>query len=274
MDRVARSVVFILREGDDESPVYIGTGVFVRIGGREFILTAGHNVWNHNLRRRYDLSVGNPPYDVSIGQKPGDGSARRAYVPKHLDEHGHPDPDVAVIEPSETAILQPDREPFDEDSIGFFGPDEPSEQLILSGFPSDHVVPHERIDLGKLGGRRPLDLHLATMSVHSMPGIRWAEEPEGGRGVHVFLSPEATDNLEGGTAVTPEPFGMSGGPLVRQQGGGVLVGLARSRTDFENGTDEWCEPVVEAIRLLTHHEALAVAEAALRIVLRCTPKPA
>jgi hypothetical protein len=183
------------------------------------------------------------------------------------------------VELSEKAVLRPDREPYDRDFIGFFGPDEPSEKLIISGYPDEKVIEHERIDLGHLGGRRPLHLFLATMEVHSMPGIRWEEEPPTGRGVHVFLSPQSTQHLfvrqsteevEGGTAATPEPFGMSGGPLARHNGR-ILVGLARGCADYLNGLDQWCEPVVEAVRLLCHHEDPAVSLAARDIIKRCRP---
>jgi hypothetical protein len=72
-----------------------------------------------------------------------------------------------------------------------------------------------------------------------------------------------------GRAPFPALLGMSGGPLCRRENGGILVGLARSRNDEGDATDEWCEPVIEAIRLLIRHDDPDVAAAARRILGRC-----
>ena len=268
MERVQRSVAFFLREGDPENHTRVGTGVHVQLGGREFVFTAGHIVWSADSARRLMLSVSAPADDFGPEQRLGDGSAGRIFLPSTLDDGGNPDPDVAVVELSDKALLRPDREPYDENSIGFFASDSAPEWLLLAGFPAEKIHQHERIDRGPgNGGLRRLDLSVAGMMTQSMPRIRWGEEPPIGRGVHVFISPFAQDRKEGGTTSTPEPDGMSGGPLARRNG--TLVGLARGCVDFEDGLDLWCEPVVEAVRLLAFHEDPAVKAAAIRILVRC-----
>ena len=67
--------------------------------------------------------------------------------------------------------------------------------------------------------------------------------------------------------------GMSGGHLVRfpQQKKPVLVGLARSRVELDHhdgSYTEWCEPAIEAVRLLLKHPNPDVAAAATRIVAK------
>jgi hypothetical protein len=213
--------------------------------------------------------VGAPGDQFAGEQKLGDGSAVRIFIPSTFDEDGYPDPDVAVVEPGEKALMLPDCRPYDEDSIGFFGSDQPSERLLLAGIPEEMTFEHERIDRGPgRGGLRRLDLYLSGMEVHTMPRIRWPQEPPAGRGVHVFISPQAEDRKRGGVSLTPAPEGTSGGPLARHDGR-LLVGLARACEDFEDGLDQWYEPVVEAVRLLLHHQDRRVAAAARRIVRRC-----
>jgi hypothetical protein len=63
---------------------------------------------------------------------------------------------------------------------------------------------------------------------------------------------------------------MSGGPLAvgTDLASLRLVGLAaRYRRSRE---DEWCEPVVEAVRLLVDHEKASVRDAARRLVATLT----
>jgi hypothetical protein len=101
-----------------------------------------------------------------------------------------------------------------------------------------------------------------------MSGRRAANEPAAVRGHHVFLSKNSTER-DGSKFETFASFGMSGGPLLLPGDAPLLIGLVRSREPFEDGYDQWCEPVVEAIRLLTEHGNAAVADAARRIIARC-----
>jgi hypothetical protein len=117
--------------------------------------------------------------------------------------------------------------------------------------------------------RKPkVDLFATTTVVHSMSGTRAAFEPGPGRGTHIFFSKEMTER-DGSTFETFATRGLSGGPLVVPGAGPVLVALVRSREPFEDGYDQWCEPVVEAVRLLIEHDNASVADAARRIVARC-----
>ena len=257
----------ILIEGDDEQPVYIGSGVLLRLAGITLVATAAHNVWHREGGRLARVSVSRMSTLITAHTQPGDRSVHRVHMPAAaamLD----PEPDVAIVELSERAIISQDALPFEESDIGFMPSDVATRRVVLAGFPSAYARQHDRVEIGPLGRPRPLDLDGATMVVHSMPERRFAREPSSGRGVHVYLSPQSTDAV-GARSETPQSSGMSGGPLVVPDGRGTLVGLVRSRQEYEVGYDQWCEPIVEAVRLLLRHENTAVADAARRVVERC-----
>jgi hypothetical protein len=264
-ERVRRALVAVLIE-EEPGKLENGSGVLVRLAGIEFVLTAGHNVWHRARGAPMTLAVGQLPRHVVVFIKPGDGSVQRVRVPTGTS--GWPEPDVAVIELSPRALLQTDRKPFEEAEIGFFASDSPPRRLVLGGFPSE-LVDVDATPLVQGVVRKPkLDLFAVTTVAHSMSGRRAEHEPPMGRGVHIFLSRSVTSR-EGGTAPNHSSEGMSGGPLVAPDENGLLVGLARSRESFEDGHDQWCEPVAEAVRILTEHEHADVAAAARRIVERC-----
>jgi hypothetical protein len=266
-ERTRRAMVSILIEGDDDSPLYVGSGVLIRLAGVELVATAGHNVWSSERGRLAQVSVSRMSDVITTNAKPGDASVQRVFLPTMITG-ADPEPDVAVIEPSERAIIHPNRVPFEEDEIGFLHPDAPERRLALGGFPSAFYKEYERVDLGSLGRRTPIDLNASTMIVHSMAHHRFPREPKEGRGVHVFLSAESTEK-SGTRGETPPSSGMSGGPLVARQATCTLVALVRSRMEFLDGYDQWCEPIVEAVRLLLHCGNVEVAAAARRVVDRC-----
>ncbi|MGH7434832.1 MAG: hypothetical protein ACRENE_04085 [Polyangiaceae bacterium] len=245
----------------DEDTLTMGSGVLVKLGGVEFVFTAGHIPWNKPEGRLNKVCViqGIPPFFLLY--KPGDGSvARTIHAP--VKPGGFPDPDVAVFELGPDPKLIPSRRPFLEAEIGRYDNEAPARRLLLTGFPRGSVK--ARDDLANLGTDvPPLDGTVISFEALTLPGHRADEEPKSGRGVHVFLEFEGT--------IISHPKGVSGGPLVVPEGDGVLVGLARSKTDFANGFDQWCEPVVEAVRLLVDHPNAQVAAAARRVVARLSP---
>ena len=56
--------VFISPQGDD-GYVYQATGALVVLGGREFVLTAGHNVWDKDHGSPFRLAMGLPKRRVN-----------------------------------------------------------------------------------------------------------------------------------------------------------------------------------------------------------------
>jgi hypothetical protein len=253
--RVTSALVTIFT---DEETLSLGSGVLVKLGGVEFVLTAGHIPWNKSESRLNEVCAtqGMPPFFFIF--KPGDGSvARTIHAP--VKPGDYPDPDVAVFELGPDPKLLPSRKPFLEAEIGHYDNEAPSRRLLLTGFPFGSVK--SRPDLPDLGAKTPpLDANVIAFEALTLPGHRAAQEPANGRGAHVYLEFEGT--------FISHPRGVSGGPLVVPEGDGVLVGLARSKTDFDKGVDQWCEPVVEAVRLLLDHPNAEVAAAADRIVAR------
>ncbi|MGH7298258.1 MAG: hypothetical protein ACRELB_25185 [Polyangiaceae bacterium] len=257
-DRIRLALVTVLM---DEDTLSIGSGVLVALGGVEFVLTAGHNPWNKGEGRRNKLSVAQamPPFAFIL--KPGDGSVADVRMGP-IGPKGDPEPDVAVLELGADAKMRPARRPFEEAEIGFFANESPARRLLLAGIPSDEVVPQPAAKR-RLTKLPPFDGKAIVYDVPTNPGYRAREEPLGGRGVHVLIE-------FAGTSVK-SPRGLSGGPLVVPAGDGLLVGLARSKEDVDAGVfDEWCEPVVEAVKLLLYHPNVMVASAAQRIVARAS----
>jgi hypothetical protein len=279
-DRSKRSVVGLIIESDeDEQPFYLGSGVVVRLGGRDFILTAGHNVWSTGLGRPAKIAVGRPPDGLSTLIHPGDGSAGAVYHPTPAFAHKDPEPDVAVVEPTDTTILPRPLEPFGEDEIVFFDTNRTvpvskteasGRQLVVTGFPVRFASfgPGLAID-PRVGTRGDIGATLVSMAAFTIPAPARKEhpfpaEPTAGRGVHVYFSRRMEDQA-GNITRLESPAGFSGGPLVFPEGDGLLVGLARGAIDHLDGWDEWCEPAAEAVRLLVDHREPEVAVAARRV---------
>jgi len=261
-ERTRSATIGIVTEGDEEQPFYVASGVLVRLGGVEFALTAAHNVWDAKRdpgREVIAFAMMQVPAGIALLSTLG-----RTAGPVHVHrvEQGEaPEPDVAVVELLDTTYLLPGRKPFEEHEIRFCAHDQPPGPFVLCGFPRGRatLLPDLVID-GVT--RRQLDLTRIPLVVRSLPRERFRQEPPSGRGLHVFLDPGF-----------PSSEGMSGGPLVLPDKDGMLVGLARGRAPHGDGYDEWCEPVVEAVRPLTEHRNPEVAAAARRIVARCDARP-
>lgn len=276
-ERNRRALVGIVIEGDDDQPFYLASGVAVRLGGRVFVLTAGHNVWGRG--RLQEIAMGAPTEHIVTLIRPGNGSAGQVFVPAAV-AHEDPEPDVAVVEPTPKTFLPP--EPFTEDEIAFFDPSRVSEltetqvagvELVVAGFPS-RMASFEKNDERQPGRAThgSLSVGINSMRVWSIPSSagdrhRFVREPPDGRGVHVYMSLDIITD-PGSSARSVDPVGMSGGPLVVPEHKGVLVGLMRSKIDFHGGWDVWFEPAAEAVRLLTDHDDRAVSAAAKRVVDR------
>ncbi len=274
-----KAVVAVFIEGDGEQPCYLGSGVVVQLGGREFILTAAHNVWNKKHDRLAQIAVGMGTSLVSALIKPGNGSAGRVFCPPAKCGQD-PEPDVAVIEPTVKTVLLPGRKPYGEDEITFFYPGSLSHEtateiagceLVATGLPVSFLEHEPGLELGGgRGTRLSLSLTMSSMSIYSIPSRvdcpRFPMEPKEGRGFHVYFG----RTMEGpdGAMAAWHPDGMSGGPVVVPEGDGLLVGLVRGRMQYREGWDEWCEPAAEAVRLLVDHENADVAAAAMRVVER------
>jgi hypothetical protein len=273
------AVVAVFIEGDDDQPCYLGSGVLVRIGDREFVLTAAHNVWRKERDRLAQIAVGMGPNLVSALIHPGDGSTGRVLCPPAKPGED-PEPDVAVIELTDKTLLMRHRRPYGENEIGFFHPASVSHatatecagcELVATGLPVGFLRPQAGLDLGEgRGTRLSLSVTMSSMSVYSIPSRAdrppFQKEPRAGRGFHVYFG--RTMEAEDGTHTAWNPDGMSGGPVVVPEGDGMLVGLARGKMEYREGWDEWCEPAGEAVRLLIGHEDAKVAAAATRIVER------
>ena len=261
-ERTCRATVGIVIEGDAESPFYIASGVLIQLAGVEFVLTAAHNVWDSKRgvgREVVAIAVMQVPPGLAMQSSLGETAGPIRVHPHQPNED--PDPDVAAVELVATTHLLPERKPFTEDEIRFCPHDQPPGAFILCGFPSQRT--EQRTDLVIDGvPRKQLDMKRFAFVVASLPGHRFREEPAEGRGLHVFLDP----------GFPPSP-GMSGGPLVIPDRAGMLVGLARARCAHADGHDQWCEPVVEAVRPLAYHGNADVAAAARRIVARCDARP-
>jgi hypothetical protein len=277
-DRSKRAIVamFIATTPDARDNLDIGTGTLALIGGREFVLTAGHNVWNRDADRRYAIGIGRSPEGIILLTRPGDGSAGRIHYPPPRPGHD-PEPDVAVVELTEKTLLAGDREPFGEDDIRFFDTNVLDDRgfgrdVIVTGFPAYLVEQAAGLALrGGTGTRLELAVPLLSMKVGSIPAVNKApfgsKEPPEGRGVHVYLNRTMLDAAQAEVAFK-QAHGMSGGPALSPEGSGVLVGLMRSVLDYLTGWDAWYEPAAEAVRLLVTHEDPAVAAAATRICER------
>lgn len=274
-ERNRRALVGLVIQDDEDGITYLATGVAVRLGGKPFILTAAHNVWSSG--RFSAIAMGAPPERVVTLIRPGNGSAGRVYIPPTTGR-ADPEPDVAVVEPTERTLLPP--EPFDADDIGFFDTTLTSEisethvagyELVVAGFPTKmaSLAAPPGPNHPSMGS---LSVGINSMRVWSIPAnagdrLEFSKEPTEGRGVHVYMSIDIITD-EGTAGRTVDPKGMSGGPLVVPERNGILVGLMRGKMDFHEGWDMWCEPAAEAVRLLVGHDDEGVAQAARRVVKR------
>lgn len=277
-DRCRRSVVTLIIESDDDGqPFLLGSGVLALLGGREFVLTAGHNVWSKTFGRQHQLAVALPSRTVDIVIQPGDGSAGAVFHPTPALPDLDPEPDVAAIEVTTKTMLPrlEERRPFNEDEIEFLDPavmlptqsgQGRGHELVVSGFPMRHLkydpsaaLPPSIRTFGSLAAGLQ-SLRVTSIPTQHGPQL-FAAEPSKGRGFHVYLA-----------LLDPMPIEalkcMSGGPAIVPVRAGALVGLMRGAMQFEGGWDEWCEPAAEAVRLLIGHDDREVRAAAARVCER------
>ena len=231
------------------------TGVLVRLAGVDFAFASAHGIWD--TERRDFL----PMVEVYGGERKrrstltlGGGSVLRGYVPKSIDDEGYPEPDVALLELTDRAILRSARRPFEESEIGFLPPDGPRQILLLAGFPGEDPVPDAGLPKYEM---TPVVLELASLA-HGTDGMHR-------RFAQAQIEYELAD-VEG----------VSGGPLVLPNGAGTLVGLLRQVKERDEDCSLQCEPVLEAVRALVHPDGVAahrnaqLRDAAERILARCS----
>jgi len=264
--RIDRSLVALIIPGDGESLFFVGSGTLVRLGGVELVFTAAHNLVDDERKALYPrelVTVHAPPRHLFLPLTVGGGapSIARIHVPGPPDNEGDIWPDVAVLELTTDAILRSEREPFEAGSLGSFPSTLHSDDAWVAGFP-----------IASVDAKNPQFAFTPQLvRVVTFPGARHSKEPAEGRGVHVLLGGPAFSHSLRQDVDMPHPHGMSGGPLAvgADLASLLLVGLAtryhRSRQD------EWCEPTVEAVRLLIDHENEAVRDAAQRLVTQLTP---
>jgi hypothetical protein len=226
------------------------TGFLVRLGGRDFVYTA-----KHNLEGETASSVG-----VQI--------PRTLVVPCRIPQgahkllHAEGDIDAAVIEldPRMRGLWQ-SAQPFEGQELGLISEANSARTLCLAGFP----VAAAKID-GAVPGMDLMGAFGAVMLlVRQAVGHRSDREPSEGRGIHVHYGGSAYNHGLKRWVQTSPPKGISGGPLAAIGNEGVRVlGLARSIDD----NVEWCEPAIECTRLLMQHEDAKVAAEAGAIIRR------
>lgn len=237
-----RALVCILIEETD-GRISVGSGVLARFGGRDVVLTVGHNV-----------REGRSGHAVVI-QFPTPAALFRRDQPRdHIETIlSSKEPDVAVI------VLRADQAarwahmaPVLPDELGP-APAElhPAQGLVLLGYPSE-LSAHGKV---ATGGEREANF-IAQPGV-SIPCRELIRE---GNALHVDYG-KYPYYRDGVPVALPYPGGISGGPLfVLHQRGRTLIGLARSictTTKMER-----CEPIAHAVALLATHEDPGVRAAA------------
>ena len=268
-ERIDASIVHMFMPGDSEQPFYVGTGTLLRVGGFELVATAAHNLVDDSTKSFCDLNAiticrlpSNLVLPLTIGKGATPSIARR-HVPGPPNADGDIWPDVAVLELTKDAILRTARQPFEEDELSTF---DSIEQRVawIGGFP----VACAEGEMPAYGFTPRLVL------VVTIPGARHSQEPPGGRGIHVRYGGTGYNHTRQLDEPIPRPHGISGGPLA--VGGNLgrvhLVGLAARYN--ERAEDEWCEPVVEAVRLLVDHENVEIREGARCVLARLEPSSA
>lgn len=230
-----------VRDEMDE-PEY-GTGVLVRLGGRDFVFTVGHLGESAGKYKPSELTVVFPRDQIIVGRRPGD-SIKRVWGSKH--------PDVAVIElDADDARLWAHMRPLTQEAMLDWREVGDSERVVILGLPFE-LASQDRSSAGGM------------MAVtHIVRDVRSPSEPAEGHGFH--LSYELLDGPDFRAPRRINPAGMSGGPIIAlDRGEPKLLGLQRS-THADKYL--WCEPIGCAIELLLEHDDPAVQRAAVESLL-------
>ena len=215
------------------------SGVLIKLADVEFVLTSAHGIWNHEARDfRPMIDVAGPerrqPTPITVGR-----SVLRAFVSDILDGEGYPDPDVALLEITQHAVLPAARRPYGENEISSLPPAGPRRIVIFAGFPGTHsdLAYEEALDAERFD---------TTPVVYASCSLEHGADAHDPRIAQVLLETELA-------AID----GVSGGPLVLPEGEGILVGLARQV--IERGPGESSvhfEPAHAALRVLCHPQAI------------------
>jgi hypothetical protein len=229
----------------------IGSGVLTRIGGKDFVLTAGHNLEDCNEAELFLQFQYGP--DLSVPVLPG------AYA-KSFVRPDRGEPDVAAIEldPNQSAAWRHAR-PITVDEFGSHESVPRGGRVLLCGFPYESVTELEPVQSPVIGGdAKPAFRIWAVPYVTAIADFDPSEDYTGGRGFFVYYGESI---FEDGTVRYVAPYGISGGPVIRAEGGKcTLLGLARSLCKPHH---ELCEPIWCALAFLRdcHPDPAVVADA-------------
>jgi hypothetical protein len=229
----------------------IGSGVLARIGGVDFVLTAGHNLEDCRLE---EIFVAVPHGQVAFNLHPGTylkGVVRR--------EAG--DPDVAVLElDPEKAALWSKCEPIIVDEFGAHEDVGPVDRILVCGCPYADVSELEPVLSPIVGGEASpaFSVLFVPYTTRIARDFR-SEDPTQGRGFCVHYGNSV---FESGREDFVHPRGFSGGPVLAVEGGHrTLLGFARSFS--AEHFELCCEPSWCALKFLRdcHPNPAVVADA-------------
>ena len=222
---------------DDWDAPSHGTGVLVRLGGRDFVFTVGHLGDSAGKYEPSELTVVFPRDQIIVSRRPGD-SIKRVWGSKH--------PDVAVIEldPSDASLWTHMR-PVTTEAMLDWREVSDDERVFLLGIP---------FELSSSDGASAGGMIVVTRIIRD---VRSPSEPSEGHGFHLSYEFLAGPDFRSPRRI--DPHGMSGGPIFAlDRGEPKLLGLQRS-THADKYL--WCEPIGCALELLGEHDDPAVIRA-------------
>jgi hypothetical protein len=199
MEHIAKRSVALVWHGDNHLPRAIASGTCVEIGGRHFISTAAHNLFDEELSKTYVFPIfGDPrtrvtqtPHLVGWGRRGG----------------GTHDPvDVAWLEIHARAV--PDfissfgRTFVTLDRLGL-GHVTAGTELYVFGMPWDYTRPPAREPSGVFFGANPLAYLTRTIEVQSTGTVER----------DLYADYRTHMNTEAGVRPLPNPSGLSGSGL-------------------------------------------------------------
>jgi hypothetical protein len=243
----------------------IGSGVLARVGGVDFMITAGHNLENCEEKELFFVT----PHGHGLLSLLAPGRLLKSVVRPNAGEA-----DIAVIElDPEQAGLWRNSEPITVDEFGLHEAVQPTDRVIVCGCPYADVKELAPVNSLLVGGEaKPafsvLAVPYVTRIAHEFhPGsdADWSR----GRGFYVYYVESV---FEDGQVAFVHPEGISGGAVVAIEGGQrTLLGFARSflprRAPPHNDLNDYelCEPSWCALEFLRDcHPNLAVKADASR----------
>jgi len=234
---------------DKHGRVDMGSGVLVAVGGRDFVLTAGHNL--EDCRDKNDIRLFFPGWCIS--------QASCGPSKEILSYDFRSEPDVGYVElDSSHRLLWQRRTPIPTRDLVCKADTTCLDRMVLLGFPSAAATVGQNLREGRQ------DLSVATSGICvavTLADVRSPHDKGNRPALNVAYHGEFVDSLTGTPIVLPEPHGISGGPLCAVSETGVrLLGIARSVHGDQRHM--WCEPIIEAVRLLCEHSDACVREEA------------